>query len=61
MFEIKYCKYSFIYYNIVDLPRIKTSKYGKNYFKYTAAVLWNDKYLFRIHSVFKIFKSQSLK
>ena len=23
-------------------PRVKTTTYGKNYFKYTTAVLWND-------------------
>jgi hypothetical protein len=36
-------KYSFRYSNIVDeIPRVKTTTYGKNSFKYTAAVLWND-------------------
>ena len=28
--------------NIVDIPRVRTSTYGKNSFKYAAAVLWND-------------------
>jgi hypothetical protein len=27
---------------IVEIPRVKTTTYGKNSFKYTAAVLWND-------------------
>ena len=28
--------------NIVEILRLKTTIYGKNSFKYTAAVLWND-------------------
>jgi hypothetical protein len=36
------CKYNFRYSNIVDIPRVRTSTYGKNSFKYAAAVLWND-------------------
>jgi hypothetical protein len=35
-------KYSFRYSNIVEVPRVKTTTYCKNSFKYTAAVLWND-------------------
>jgi hypothetical protein len=31
-------KYSFRYSNIVEIPRVKTTTYGKNSFKYTAAV-----------------------
>ena len=38
----KDCKYNFRYSNIVDIPRVRTSTYGKNSFKYAAAVLWND-------------------
>ena len=38
----KDCKYNFRYSNIVDIPRVQTSTYGKNSFKYAAAVLWND-------------------
>jgi hypothetical protein len=30
------------YSNIVEIPKVKTTTYGKNSFKYTAAVLWND-------------------
>jgi hypothetical protein len=39
---LKNSKYSFRYFNIVEIPRVKTTTYGKNSFKYTAAVLWND-------------------
>jgi hypothetical protein len=35
-------EYNFRYSNIVDIPRARTSTYGKNSFKYAAAVLWND-------------------
>jgi hypothetical protein len=31
-------KYNFRYSNIVDIPRVQTSTYGKNSFKYAAAV-----------------------
>ena len=36
---LKNIKYSFRYSNIVEIPRVKTTTYGKNSFKYTAAVL----------------------
>ena len=39
---LKNSKYSFRYSNIVEIPRVKTTTYGKNSFKYTGAVLWND-------------------
>jgi hypothetical protein len=39
---VKNGKYSFKHFNIVEVPRVKTNTYGKHYFKYTAAVLWND-------------------
>ena len=39
---LKNSKYSFRYSNIVEIPRVKITTYGKNSFKYTAAVLWND-------------------
>jgi hypothetical protein len=35
---LKNSKYSFRYSNIVEIPRVKTTTYGKNSFKYTAAV-----------------------
>jgi hypothetical protein len=34
---LKNSKYSFRYSNIVEIPRVKTTIYGKNSFKYTAA------------------------
>ena len=40
---LKNSKYSFRYPNSVrDTYRVKPTTYGKNSFKYTAAVLWND-------------------
>jgi len=38
---LKNSKHSFRYSNIVEIPRVKTTTniYGKNCFKYTAAVL----------------------
>jgi hypothetical protein len=38
----KDCKYNFRYSNIIEIPRVRTTTYGKNSFKYIAAVLWND-------------------
>ncbi len=38
----KNSNYNFRYSNIVDIPRVRTTTYGKNSFRYTAAVLWND-------------------
>ena len=40
--DLKNSKYSFRYSNIVEIPRVKTTTYGKNSFRYTAAVLWNE-------------------
>ena len=34
--------YNFRYNNIVQVPHVRTTKYGKNSFKYAAAVLWNS-------------------
>jgi hypothetical protein len=34
---LKNSKHSFRYSNIVEIPRVKTTTYGKNSFKYTAA------------------------
>jgi hypothetical protein len=39
---LKDCKYNFRYSNIIEIPRVRTTTYGKNSFKYIAAVLWND-------------------
>ena len=35
---LKDCKYNFRYSNIVDIPKVRTTTYGKYFFKYTAAV-----------------------
>jgi hypothetical protein len=37
---LKNSKYSFRYSNIVEIPRVKTTTYDKNSFKYITAVLW---------------------
>ena len=34
--------YSFRYDNLVDLPRVRTTKYGKSSFCYEAAAVWNS-------------------
>ena len=34
--------YSFRYKNLVDLPRVRTTKFGKSTFCYEAAVVWNS-------------------
>ena len=33
--------YSFRYDNLIDLPRVRTTKYGKSSFCYEAAAVWN--------------------
>ena len=50
--------YDFRYNNILQVPQVRTTKYGKNSFKYAAAVLWNS-FLdyFRKVSNFNQFKS----
>ena len=40
--HFKNSNYSFRYSNIVDLPRVRTTKFGKKSFRYSAAELWND-------------------
>ena len=40
--QFKNTKYSFRYSNIVDVPRIRTEKFGKQSLRYSAAVLWNE-------------------
>ena len=40
--KIKTSKYSFRYSNILHLPRVRTSTYGKKSFKFAAASLWNS-------------------
>ena len=34
--------YNFRYNNILQVPQVRTTKYGKNSFKYAASVLWNS-------------------
>ena len=38
----KTCTYSFRYDNLIDLPRVRTTKYGKSSFCYEAAAVWNS-------------------
>lgn len=42
LIEIKQHKYSFRYQNTASLPKVRTTKYGLNSFKYFAARTWND-------------------
>ena len=34
--------YNFRYSNILQIPAVRTTTYGKNSFRYAAAVLWNN-------------------
>ena len=34
-------RYSFRYTNILEVPRVKTEKYGKNSLRYTSTKMWN--------------------
>ena len=55
---LKNSSYSFRYSNILDVPRVRTSTYGKKSFKYASAVLWNElPESLRIESNFTHFKS----
>ena len=38
----KESSYSFRYDNLVDLPRVRTTRYGKSTFCYEAAGVWNS-------------------
>ena len=38
----KTCAYSFKYGSMIDLPRMRTTKYGKSSFRYEAAAVWNS-------------------
>ena len=38
----KETKYSFRYKNILDIPHVRTSRFGKSSFRYAAPVLWNS-------------------
>ena len=35
-------RYNFRYNNILKVPQVRTTKYGKNSFRYAATVLWNS-------------------
>ena len=54
----KETKYNFRYTNILKIPQVNTSKYGKNSFSYAAPVLWNSfPEKFRKNMNFNQFKS----
>ena len=40
--KIKENSYNFRYSNILQIPAVRTTTYGKNSFRYAAAVLWNN-------------------
>lgn len=42
LINIKNHQYSFRYCNTTDLPQVRTTRYGLNSFRYTAAKLWNE-------------------
>ncbi|KAK3109165.1 hypothetical protein FSP39_024510 [Pinctada imbricata] len=42
LFTVKECRYNFRYTNILQVPQIRTTTYGKKSFRYAAAVLWNS-------------------
>ena len=53
-------KYAFRYSNILDVPQVRTTRYGKKSFMFAAATLWNDLKLpnhFRTENSFNHFKS----
>ena len=35
-------KYNFRYTNLLQIPQVKSSRYGKSSFRYAAPVLWNS-------------------
>ena len=39
---LKSHKYAFRYNNVLELPQVKTSTYGKKSFRFAAATLWNS-------------------
>ena len=42
LITFKNTNYSFRYENLVDVPRVRTSRYGKATFRFEAAQLWNS-------------------
>jgi hypothetical protein len=39
---MKTSKYSFRYNNILEIPQIKSTRYGKKSFRFAAPTLWNS-------------------
>jgi hypothetical protein len=55
--HLRNSKYHFRY-NILDIPQVRTSRYGKKPFKFAAATLWNSlPDHFRTENSFSQFKS----
>ena len=56
--NVKDSKYAFRYSNILDVPQVRTTRYGKKSFTFAAATLWNDlPNHFRTENSFNHFKS----
>ena len=56
--NVKNSKYAFRYSNILDVPQVRTTRYGKKLFMFAAATLWNDlPNHFRTENSFNHFKS----
>ena len=56
--NVKNSKYAFRYSNILDVPQVRTTRYGKKSFMFAAATLWNDlPNHFRTENSFNHFKS----
>lgn len=59
LLNVKNNSYSFRYTNTVEIPQVRTTSYGINSFRFTAAKLWNSLLQrFRDISNFNHFKSQ---
>ena len=56
--HMKNSKYSFRYSNILEIPQIKSTRYGKKSFRFAATTLWNSlPDHFRTENSFSQFKS----
>ena len=42
LIQRKNSRYSFRYTNILDVPRVRTERYGKNSFRYSSVKIWNE-------------------
>ena len=49
LFSFKNTNYSFRYENLVNVPRVSTSRYSKATFHYEAAQLWNTPKSYQSH------------